>query len=151
MTSRTGARWEDVLLLGLVLLQDVVLDGPASAGRSTPVRSATPMYIAMTTGAAELIVIDVLTEPRSIPSKSDLHVGQGVDRHAGPAHLALGQRVVGVPPEKGRHVEGGREAVTARAQELFEPRVGVLGRAEPGELAHRPEPRAVHGGVGPRV
>ncbi len=43
---------------------------PDSARRSTPVRSATPMYIAMTTAAAELIVIDVDTAPRSMPPKS---------------------------------------------------------------------------------
>ena len=43
---------------------------PLSRRRSTPVLSPTTTYIASTVAAAELIVIDVLTEPRSIPSNS---------------------------------------------------------------------------------
>ena len=96
--------------------------------------------------------MDVETVPEVDAREQRLHVGQRVDGDAGPTHLALGQRVVGVAPEQRRHVEGGREPVAAGAQQLLEAPVGVLGRAEAGELAHRPEPGAVHGGVGtPRV
>ena len=76
-----------------------------------------------------------------------LHVRQGVDGDSGPSHLSLGQRIVGVPSEQGGHVEGRREAVTAGAEQLLEAAVGVGGRAEAGELSHRPQARAVHGGV----
>ena len=43
---------------------------PESAARSTPVRSATPTYMASTGAAGELIVMDVETRPRSMPEKS---------------------------------------------------------------------------------
>ena len=43
---------------------------PERAARATPVLSATPTYMAITTAAGELIVIDVLTAPRSMPEKS---------------------------------------------------------------------------------
>ena len=56
--------------------------------------------------------------------------------------------IVGVAPEQRRHVERRREAVAAGPQQLLEPAVGVRGGAEPGELAHGPQPRAVHGGIG---
>ncbi len=42
---------------------------PESAARATPVRSATPTYMARTGAAGELIVIDVVTRPRSMPAK----------------------------------------------------------------------------------
>ena len=51
-----------------------------------------------------------------------------------------------VAHERG-HVEGGREPVHAVLEEVLEARVRVLRRAEAGELAHRPEPAAVHRGL----
>ena len=39
---------------------------PPSRARSTPDRSAAATYIASSTGAGELIVIDVVTAPRSM-------------------------------------------------------------------------------------
>jgi hypothetical protein len=112
---------------------------PDKAARSTPVLSATPTYMAMITAAGELIVMDVLTPPQVDAREQRLHVVLGVDGHPGPAHLALGQRVVGVAPEQRRHVEGRGQPVTARAQQLLEAAVGVGGRPEAGELAHRPQ------------
>ena len=38
--------------------------------------------------AGALIVIDVETSSSGMPSKSELHVGERVDRDAGPPHLA---------------------------------------------------------------
>ncbi len=43
---------------------------PRSAVHGTPCRSATTRYIASSIGAGELIVIEVDTAPRSMPSKS---------------------------------------------------------------------------------
>ncbi len=42
---------------------------PDSAARSTPVLSATPTYMASTGAAGELIVMEVDTDPRSMPEK----------------------------------------------------------------------------------
>ena len=42
---------------------------PDSRARSTPVRSATPMYMARTGAAGELMVMEVETVPRSMPEK----------------------------------------------------------------------------------
>ena len=43
---------------------------PETRPQSAPCRSATARYIANSTGAGELIVIDVVIDARSIPSKS---------------------------------------------------------------------------------
>ena len=82
-------RREDELLLGLVLLQDVVLDGAAEAWRAArPCWSPSTTYMASTIAAGELIVIDVVTEPRSMSANRSRHVGEGVDGHAGAPDLA---------------------------------------------------------------
>ena len=52
-------------------------------------------------------------------------------------------------PEQRRHVERGRQPVAARPDDLLEPPVGVVGRAEAGEHPHRPQLRAVHRRVRP--
>ena len=43
---------------------------PDSAVQGTPCRSAATRYIAKMTAAGELMVIDVVTSPRAMPSKS---------------------------------------------------------------------------------
>src|SRR3954468_22182840 len=43
-----------------------------------------------------------------------------------------------------RHVEGGREAGLTVVEQVTEAYIRLLGRAEAGELAHRPEAPAVH-------
>ncbi len=70
-----------------------------------------------------------------------------VDRDADPPDLAGRQRVVGVHAELGRQVERGRQARRAGREQVAEALVGLLGRREPGVLAHRPRPAAVHRGV----
>ena len=52
--------------------------------------------------------------------------------------------MVGVVAHQRRHVEGGREAGLPVLEQVAEARVRLLGRAEAGELPHRPEPAAVH-------
>ena len=55
--------------------------------------------------------------------------------------------MVGVVAHQGREIERDREpGLSALEQELVA-LVGVLGGAEAGELAHGPEPAAVHRGV----
>ena len=55
--------------------------------------------------------------------------------------------MVGVVAHEGGHVEGGREAGLPVVEQETEAGVGVLGGTEARELAHRPEPPAVHAGV----
>ena len=86
------------------------------------------------------------------PVERDLaeEVGQvvdRVDRDPDPSHLALRHRMVGVVAHLRRQIERGRQAHLPRGQELPEPAVGLLRRAEPGVLAHGPEPAGVHVGV----
>ena len=147
--AHRGPRREHVLLLRLVLLQDVVLQRARQPGPLDP----------GTVGHADVhgqegrrgrvdrhrrrdaTEVDVGEEP--------LHVGLRVHGHPGPADLAPGQGVVGVAPEERGHVEGRRQPVTTGPQQFLEALVGVGRRPESGELAHRPETRAVHGGVRP--
>ena len=63
--------------------------------------------------AMELMVNEMETRSAAMPSNASSMSSEGVDRHADPAHLALGARVVGVEPELGRQVEGDVERVLA--------------------------------------
>ena len=53
-------------------------------------------------------------------------------------------RVVGVVAHERRHVEGDRQPGLALREQVLKARVGVLGRAEPREHPHRPQPASVH-------
>ena len=98
-------RREDELFLRLVLLQNVVLQGPAEAST----RNARPLRLGDEHredhrgrrvdrhGGGDLAEIDVGVEV--------LHIGEGVDRDTATSHLAKRHRVVGVDAEEGRHVE----------------------------------------------
>src|SRR5439155_1077077 len=61
-----------------------------------------------------------------------------------PPHLAERARMVGVVAHQRRHIEGGREPRLAVLEQVAEALVRLLGRAEAGELAHRPELASVH-------
>ena len=98
-----------------------------------------------------MIVIDVETSPSGMPVEQHLHVGERVDRDAGPPHLALGARIVGVEPELRRQVERDREPRLAALEQVAEALVRLLGRGEAGVLADRPRPAAVHVGVDARA
>ena len=113
---------------------------PVSWARGTPIFSAATMYMAQIMAAGELMVIDVLISPDRQAVEQDLHVGQAADRHAAGAELAGGLRLVVVVAVQGRHVVGDREAGAAGRDQLLEAVVGVLGGAEAGEHAHRPQP-----------
>ena len=82
-----------------------------------------------------------------MPGEELLHVLERVDGDALAPDLAERLRVVGVVAHQGRHVEGRREPGLAVLEQVAEARVRLLGRAEAGELPHRPEPPAVHRGV----
>ena len=79
--------------------------------------------------------------------EQDLHVLQRGDGDAALAELAEGLGGVGVVAVERGHVEGDREAGVALREQVLEAGVGLLGGAEAGEHAHRPELAAVAGGV----
>ncbi len=78
------------------------------------------------------------------PLEQELHIGERVDRDAGPAHLALGTRIVGVEPELGREVERDREAGLTLTEEVAIAGIRLLGRGEASVLADRPRPSPIH-------
>jgi hypothetical protein len=55
--------------------------------------------------------------------------------------------VVRVVAHLGRQIEGDREARLTGLQQVPESRVRLLGAAEPGVLAHRPQPLPIHPGI----
>ena len=95
-------------------------------------------YIASSDRRGELIVIDVETSPSGMPAEERLHVLERVDRDTFPADLAERARVVGVAAHQRGHVERGGEPGLPVVEEVPEPLVRLLRRAEPGELPHRP-------------
>ena len=81
---------------------------------------------------------------QSDAAEQRLHVVERVDRHALAADLAQRARVVRVVAHQRRHVERRRESRLAVVEQVAEALVRLLRGAEAGELAHRPEPPAIH-------
>ena len=143
------ARREDVVPARAVLLEHVVLDG------ATELRAGHSLFL------GHQLVEEQEQRGRGVdrhrrrdlaerdPFEEELHVGDRVDRDAGPPHLAGGTRVVGVVAELRRKVEGDREARLAALEEIAEPLVRLDRRPEAGVLPNRPRPAAVHVLVGP--
>jgi hypothetical protein len=147
--AHAGRDREHVFLLRHVFLQDVGLDG---ARQLVQVVAALPgqrhVHGQQDPGRwvdgqrnADLLEVDAFEQR--------FHVGQRVDGHAFAADLALAHRVIAVVAHQGGHVEVGRQARLALADQVLEALVGVLTGAEAGDLAHRPVAAAVHGGIGP--
>ena len=94
--------------------------------------------------AGALIVIETRDLAEVDALEQRLHVVERVDGDALAPDLAERARVVGVVAHQRRHVERGRQPGLAVVEQVAEALVGLLGRAEAGELAHRPQPPAVH-------
>ncbi len=75
------------------------------------------------------------------------HVVHGRDRNPFASHFAERAFVVGVVAHQRRHVERGGQPILALSEQEVEARVGVLGKSETRELAHRPQPPAIHRAV----
>ena len=135
---------EAPLLLGDVLLEDVGLDRAAERLR----RDALLLRRADVEGQQDRRRgVDRHRRRHPVernPGEQVDHVVEGVDRHPLDPHLAQAAGVVGVEPHQGRHVERGREPGLAVVEQVAKALVGLLRGAEPGELAHRPQPPAVH-------
>ncbi len=76
--------------------------------------------------------------------EQDLHVLDGVDRHAGLADVADDARMVAVVAAVGGEVEGDRQPCWPGGQRLAVEGVRLLGGREAGVLADRPGPAGVH-------
>ncbi len=76
-----------------------------------------------------------------------MHVIHGIDRHADAADFAVRARAVGVDAHLRGQIERDRQSCLSVVQQQAKPPVGLLGRAEPGVLAHGPQPAAVHRGL----
>jgi hypothetical protein len=75
------------------------------------------------------------------------HVVERVYRDPLAADLAQRERGVRVMPHERRHIEGGGQPGLAVVEQVAEALIGVLGATEARELAHRPQPPAVHRGI----
>jgi hypothetical protein len=110
-------RREQPLLLRDVLLEDVGLQRAVELAVSAPWRSAATTYMQKTGTAGPLIVIEVVTSPRSMPSNSTSM--SAAESMATPQCPTSPERpgVVGVAAHQGRHVEGdGQPAAAPRAR-----------------------------------
>ncbi len=72
------------------------------------------------------------------------HVRERADGHAALADFAFGECVIGVVAHQSGQIESGGEASLTLRKEIAEALVGVFGGPESRELAHGPEPAAVH-------
>ena len=81
--------------------------------------------------------------------EQDLHVLDGIDRHARLADVADDARMVGIVAAVGGEIERHREAHLARREIGAIELVALLGRREAGVLAHRPGPAGIHRGLRP--
>src|SRR6266704_5222725 len=76
--------------------------------------------------------------------EDDLHVFQRADRDAASANLTLRSRMVRIVPLQSRHVERDAQPYLTMFEEIVEPLVRILGRAESREHPHRPGASAIH-------
>ncbi len=137
----------DVGAAGDVLLEDVVLHRPAQPGEVHALLLGDELVQQQQHrgGRVDRHGGRDLGQRQAVEQQP--HVVQGVDRDADLAHLAGGQRVVGVQAHLGRQVEGDAQTAGAGRDELVVALVGLPRATEPGVLAHRPRPGRVH----PRV
>ena len=117
---------------------------PETFSRATPCLSATATYIATRTGAGALIVIEVETRSRGMPSNTvSMSASESIATPTWPTSPAARSSSESSPIWVGRSKAVGQARLALAEQEL-EALVRRLGRAEAGVLADRPRPAAVH-------
>ena len=79
--------------------------------------------------------------------EQDLHVLDGIDRHAGLADVADHARVIGIVAAVGGEVEGDGEPLLPLPQVVAIEGVGILGGGKAGILPDGPGPVGIHGGA----
>ncbi len=140
-------RWsgrEDVLLLRDVLLEDVRLDRSAEAVARHALLLAHDEVVRKQDGGRRVDRHRRRHLAERDSGEQDLHVLERADGDALPTDFTERPWMVGVVPHQRRHVEGGRQPGLPVVEQVAEPLVRLLGRAEAGELAHRPQPPPVH-------
>ncbi len=142
-----GLRREDPFLLGDVLLEDVVLQ---RSPQHPPV-DALLLSSHQQKGEENLRrSVDRHRHRHPIerdPGEERVHVVDRVDGDPAVAHLAPSHGVIGVVAHQGGHVEGHRQPMLTLLQQVVETLVGGRHVGESGELADRPQPAPVAGGV----
>ena len=97
--------------------------------------------------AGALIVIETLTWSSGIPENS-VSMSSSVSIATPSRPTSPSERgMIGVVAHQRRHVERRRQARLAMVEQVAKPLVGLLRGAESRELAHRPQPAAVHRAV----
>ena len=140
-----GAGWEDVLVLGYVFFENVVLDSAANLVQRSSLLLGQRQVHGPDDGGGG---VDghgrgYLVQANAV--EQSFHVGQRRHRDAAGAELTVGPRVVGVVPIEGGHIEGYREASLPLLQQELEPLVGFLGTPKPGEHTESPQAAPVAG------
>ena len=117
---------------------------PASAARGTPRSSADRDVEREQRGRGRVDGHRRRDLVEREPVEQHAHVVERADRDAHAADLAARQRVVGVAPHLRRQIERHREPGLPAGEQELVAAVRLVGGAEAGVLAHRPQPPAVH-------
>ena len=137
---------EAPLLLGDVLLEDVGLDRPPQPlGRARPASSRGDDVEGQHDRRRRVDRHRHASPPPSgIPSNS-VSMSASVSTATPSRPTSPSDRgVIGVVAHQRRHVERRRQPRLAVLQQVVEALVGLLGRPEARELAHRPQPASIH-------
>ncbi|GBD11865.1 hypothetical protein HRbin23_01545 [bacterium HR23] len=145
--TQRGLGGKDILVLGNVFFQDIVLNGaPQPVPGDTPLLGHDQIHGPDDRcrgsdghGSSHLVYGDAV--------KENLHIRQGRDRDPTLAELATRPGVIGIVAVEGGHVKGGGEARLPMLKEELEAGVGLLGGAVAGEHAHGPQFGPVTGRV----
>src|SRR6185437_10501448 len=114
--------------------------------QSAPCFSATTRYMAHSTEAGELMVMETVVFSVNA-GEEGFHVLERINGHAALAHFAFAAGMVGVIAHQCGQVEGHRKAASAVLQQVLVAQVGFLRGSEAGKLAHGPKLAAVAGGM----
>src|SRR5437667_3712857 len=137
----------DPLLLGLVLLQDVVLNRPPKPRPRHPTAFRPPDVHRPDDGGRAVDRHRRADAADIDPAEQDPHVLQRRHGDAARPELPFRLRLVRVISVEGRHVERDAEAGLAVGDQILESAVRVRRAPHSGEHPHRPQPAAVHGGM----
>ena len=129
-----------------IFLQDVVLDRSGDLLRRDPL---TPRRRHVESHQDRRRGVDRHGRGNAVegdPAEQRFHVLQRIDGDPDPAHLAGGQRVVGVVADLGGKVEGDGKTRLSALQQAPVAAVGLGGGGVAGVLPHGPEPLPIAGG-----
>ncbi len=135
---------EAPLLLSDVLLEDVGLDRAGQPIRGYPLALSRDDVVGEHDRRRRVDRHRDADVAEVDPAEQRLHVVERVDGDALAADLTERARMVGVMAHQARHVERRAEPGLTVIEQVAKTLVGLLRGAEAGELAHRPQPPAIH-------